>query len=34
MHMFQVTERASDMIKEALKDREDSLPIRILMRGG
>lgn len=32
--MFEVTQRASDMIKEALMDREDISPIRIILRGG
>jgi len=32
--MFEVTQRASDMLKEALMDREDILPIRIMLRGG
>jgi hypothetical protein len=32
--MFQVTEKASDMIKEFLKDREDIPHIRIMMAGG
>jgi hypothetical protein len=32
--MFEVTQRASDIIKEALKDREEISPIRIMLRGG
>jgi hypothetical protein len=32
--MFEVTEKASDMIKEFLKDREDIPHIRIMMAGG
>jgi hypothetical protein len=32
--MFEVTQKASDIIKEALKDREEISPIRIMLRGG
>ena len=32
--MFEVTQKASDMLKEALKDTEDISPIRIMLRGG
>ena len=32
--MFQVTEKASEMIKEFLKDKEEVPCIRIMMAGG
>ena len=32
--MFEVTQKASDMIKEALRDKEEISPIRIMLRGG
>jgi len=32
--MFQVTEKATEMIKEFLKDNEDIPHIRIMMAGG
>jgi len=32
--MFEVTEKASEMIKEYLKNRNDALSIRILMQAG
>lgn len=32
--MFQVTEKATEMIKEFLKDKGDDLAIRILMHAG
>jgi Fe-S cluster assembly iron-binding protein IscA len=32
--MFEVTEKASEMIKEYLKDRTDAPPIRIMLSQG
>ena len=32
--MFEVTEKASEMIKEFLKDKEDALSIRIILSQG
>jgi hypothetical protein len=32
--MFQVTEKASDMIKDYLKDKEAHLAIRVMMNQG
>jgi Fe-S cluster assembly iron-binding protein IscA len=32
--MFEVTEKASEMIKEYLKNRKEPLSIRILMQAG
>ena len=32
--MFEVTQRASDMIKDALRDKEEIPPIRIILRQG
>ncbi len=32
--MFEVTDKANDMIKEFLKDREEITPIRIMLAGG
>jgi Fe-S cluster assembly iron-binding protein IscA len=32
--MFEVTEKASEMIKEYLKDRKEAPSIRILMQAG
>ena len=32
--MLEVTEKASEMIKEYLKDREDTPPIRIMLSQG
>ena len=32
--MFEVTEKASDMIRETLKDREEIPPIRIMLSQG
>ncbi|MDY6954132.1 MAG: hypothetical protein SWE60_21715 [Thermodesulfobacteriota bacterium] len=34
LSMFEVTQKASEMIKEVLKDREEISPIRIMLRGG
>ena len=33
-NMFEVTEKASDMIRETLKDREEIPPIRIMLSQG
>jgi Fe-S cluster assembly iron-binding protein IscA len=32
--MFQVSEKASEMIKNYLKDKEESLAIRVMMQEG
>jgi len=32
--MFEVSEKAQEMIKEALKSREEKIPVRLVYAGG